>query len=34
MTAARTPAGGNGTYTYADRNQNELVSQTVPGGAH
>ena len=33
MTAARTPAGGNGTYTYADRNQNELVSQTVPGGA-
>ncbi len=33
MTAATNPGGGNGTYTYADRTQNELVAQTVPGGA-
>ena len=33
QTAVTTPGGGQGTYSYADRNQNELVGQTIPGGS-
>ena len=33
LTAVTTPGGGQGTYRYADRNQNELVAQTIPGGS-
>ena len=32
MITATKPTGGVGIYTYADRNQNELASQTIPGG--
>ena len=33
LTAVSTPGGGQGTYSYVDRNQNELVAQTIPGGS-
>lgn len=32
LTAATTPGGGNGSYSYAGADQTQLVTQTVPGG--